>query len=485
MRRLRRLVPPALAALLIVSGLLAARAVEGPPEAAPAYDVVVLDALGGETSRAYGVNDRGWVVGHADDAAGRRTVVMWRDGRVIDLGTLGGDEATALAVNDHGQVAGHSTTTSGQELGGPGSRAFLWEDGRMTDLGTGGEWSWAFAINDAGEVVGQAGGIGAVRWRGGAATALAGRIPLGSGWDDLVIARAINARGQIVGWGQRDEVTCAFLLTPGSPDATPVAGLPVAQQRPLPECSYLEDRQLPPLAGELAVAQRVFEPSALADSGLVHFNPNVAEYETVELAAAAFPVLIDRIRSSPLGTERKGVGTHILDENIVFGGTVSPEGRTLPTAEVLVRDGRYIHAWYASAVDSDPLSPMFDVIRRLLRQRTLPVASAVPLAAADLPLLFALLPDADDAPDPLELVREGCGVRRNTDRNLATPVVGEAGSRSGPPAFSAENLGAAWPLAWDEAPILSEDLPVYRVWLRRYGSLLAPWELDSCLTDAR
>jgi len=118
------LVLPAMVIVFAVWGPLTAVAEHATPSATPLYDIGELGTLGGETSRAYDVNDRGWVVGHADDAEGRRRAVMWRDDRVIDLGTLGGDDATALAVNDAGQVVGGSTSRSGQELLESGSRAF-------------------------------------------------------------------------------------------------------------------------------------------------------------------------------------------------------------------------------------------------------------------------------------------------------------------------------------------------------------------------
>jgi len=67
----------------------------------------------------------------------------------VDLG--GVDTSARLAINASGQVAGSSYRADGTE------QAFLWQNGVRTDLGTLGgpaNYSRAFAINDAGQVVG-------------------------------------------------------------------------------------------------------------------------------------------------------------------------------------------------------------------------------------------------------------------------------------------------------------------------------------------
>jgi probable HAF family extracellular repeat protein len=66
----------------------------------------------------------------------------------------GGGYSQGLGVNDRGQVVGTSVTAGGQ------SRAFFWEKGRMTDLGTNGQRSsGALDINSRGQIVGGADGI--------------------------------------------------------------------------------------------------------------------------------------------------------------------------------------------------------------------------------------------------------------------------------------------------------------------------------------
>jgi uncharacterized membrane protein len=84
--------------------------------------------------------------------------VLWKDGGPINLGTFGGTQSMAGSVNDHGQVVGCATNTIADAasvcMGVPQatqSRAFLWQDGTMRDLGTlGGTDANAFIVNQRG-----------------------------------------------------------------------------------------------------------------------------------------------------------------------------------------------------------------------------------------------------------------------------------------------------------------------------------------------
>lgn len=92
-------------------------------------------------------------------AAQQVRAFLWQNGSMSDLGTLGGNDAMASVINENGAVSGFSSTNAelNDSTGLPTIHPFLWKKGRMTDLGTlGGSVSEAFAINDAGQVVGRA-----------------------------------------------------------------------------------------------------------------------------------------------------------------------------------------------------------------------------------------------------------------------------------------------------------------------------------------
>ncbi len=97
------------------------------------------------SSGASGINERGWVTGYSENGTfdpilnfptGRG--VLWKNGKIIDLGTLGGYESNGIYVNDDGQVVGFATNTIPDPYSflGAQTHTFLWQDGAMHDLGT-------------------------------------------------------------------------------------------------------------------------------------------------------------------------------------------------------------------------------------------------------------------------------------------------------------------------------------------------------------
>ena len=130
------------------------------------------DSARGVSSQAYWITANGLIAGNAQNGEldplfpgyPQARAVLWRGGNIVDLGTLeGGYESLMGAVNSRSQAVGvaFNTIPDPYSLAGPGffptqSRAFLWQNGPMQDLGTlGGPDAFAFFINDSGEISGQ------------------------------------------------------------------------------------------------------------------------------------------------------------------------------------------------------------------------------------------------------------------------------------------------------------------------------------------
>jgi len=173
------------------TGLVAGLAENGKVDATTTYPETVatlwlfgfpiaLGTLGGTSSSAGAVNNIGQAIGGAANTTTdpnanafynyyvngsplwwpvttETHAFLWQAGVMKDLGTLGGTDSLALAINQGGQVAGVSllNTATNPETGLPAAHPFLWENGKMQDLGTlGGTLGQAAAINDSGQVIG-------------------------------------------------------------------------------------------------------------------------------------------------------------------------------------------------------------------------------------------------------------------------------------------------------------------------------------------
>ncbi|HEX7314291.1 MAG TPA: Calx-beta domain-containing protein [Pyrinomonadaceae bacterium] len=164
---------------------------------APGYTVTDLGTLGGEASRAYGLDECGRVVGESQAAAGASAQFRpfrWKDGVMTDLGTLGGQSGTAYALNQGETVIGSALTAG--SLPHPFVRPAA---GPMQDIGTlGGFSAEAQDVNASGLVVGQSedGGLQdrAFVWQSGV-----GMQALTAPWGTPIRAFGINDAGQIAG----------------------------------------------------------------------------------------------------------------------------------------------------------------------------------------------------------------------------------------------------------------------------------------------
>jgi probable HAF family extracellular repeat protein len=137
-------------------------------------EIIDLGTLGGNHSAAFAIDDRGQAAGFALNAipdpfsifyfqafgssSGTQTrAFLWQNGQMQDLGTLGGNDAFASYLNERGQVAGVSYTNSTPNpvTGIPTQDPFLWENGTMLDLGSlGGTSASPTALNNRGQVIG-------------------------------------------------------------------------------------------------------------------------------------------------------------------------------------------------------------------------------------------------------------------------------------------------------------------------------------------
>ncbi len=163
---------------------------------------------------AYAVNESGQAVGASGVCAAFNPItlvnlqplhaLLWENGVATDLGNLGGtghgQGIAAASINNQGQVVGNSDL--------PGDKAFhgfLWtRSAGMQDLGVvpGDVASLAIGINDSGVVVGasldQQFNPRAFIWQNGVMTDLNTLIPAGSPLY-LFTACSINSRGEIIG----------------------------------------------------------------------------------------------------------------------------------------------------------------------------------------------------------------------------------------------------------------------------------------------
>ena len=143
------------------------------PDHAFRYDAgtwIDVGTLGGETSRAYGMNAKGTIVGCADTGKPLLQHAFTYSDKLKDLGTLNGGSSCASGIADDGTVVGSTAgTTSGTDV------AFIWNPGAMLELSQ---------VSDA-----------------------------GAGWD-LGSDPRINGGGTIVGTGTLDGVRHAYMLLP-------------------------------------------------------------------------------------------------------------------------------------------------------------------------------------------------------------------------------------------------------------------------------
>lgn len=124
-----------------------------------------------------------------------RHAFLWKDGKMKDLGTLGGTTSDAHSINNKGNIAGDSTTSSGEE------HVFFWKDGHMKDLGTlwSGHYCDVISINEKDQIAGNC-ESSTLHIYGFVWDKKHGMKNIGHLGGDYSYVAAMNNRGQIVGY---------------------------------------------------------------------------------------------------------------------------------------------------------------------------------------------------------------------------------------------------------------------------------------------
>ena len=169
------------------------------------FHMSALPTLGGNNGQASAINNRGQIVGFAEDGTvdsscpanktNNRTQlpVLWENGKAKALPTGNDPGGNALWINDKGQIVGFTGPC------GATNHAVVWDNDNVNTLPDNGTGAEAFGNNDRGQIVGFVGSPGggipnAALWQNDMLTNL-GILPGDFGG----IASGINSKGQVVG----------------------------------------------------------------------------------------------------------------------------------------------------------------------------------------------------------------------------------------------------------------------------------------------
>jgi probable HAF family extracellular repeat protein len=190
-------------------------------------DLGVLSDWG--TSKATAINNNGQVVGFASTGEYNSSgldinhAFLWQNGSMSDLGVIGGSSASlnsfAYGINDNGQIVGTAQVVGG----GSDNSAFLYINSTMQNLNVTGT---AYGINNSGQIAGTGYNNHAFRRNSDGSIQDLGTLSTYSGTKSY--GRAINTAGQVaaydgIGMGQGAS-NQGFIWTDGTKQATGTLG---------------------------------------------------------------------------------------------------------------------------------------------------------------------------------------------------------------------------------------------------------------------
>jgi probable HAF family extracellular repeat protein len=184
------------------------------------FHMSALPTLGGNNGQASAINNRGQIVGFAENGIVDSTClpgttnnriqlpVLWEKGKAHVLPTVDGDpDGDALWINDKGQAVGETGNCSGV------IHAVVWTNGAASPLPDFKTFALAYGNNNEGQIVGTVGSADsttqtAALWQNDTVTSL-GLLPGDFGG----IATGINDKGQVVGsnWDSNFNWSHAFI----------------------------------------------------------------------------------------------------------------------------------------------------------------------------------------------------------------------------------------------------------------------------------
>jgi probable HAF family extracellular repeat protein len=177
-----------------------------------------LDIPGARLSQAFGINDRGQVVGDYQDSDGKFHGYLWQEGRFTTIDVPGATATSVTEINNRGQLLGGYLDDRGR------SHGVVLERGRYTTFDVpGAQVTFPLGLNDRGQIVGfgfDPADLTTIRGFLLAKGATGPLTPISRPGATTTAPFAINNRGQIVGAAETPAATSSPQPTDTPPMGT-------------------------------------------------------------------------------------------------------------------------------------------------------------------------------------------------------------------------------------------------------------------------